>query len=576
MSRTSACAKRNRSTPSSRTSPATCAGSTTSSRSSSSIAARRGQRRGVELAADHRGGAQHPDRLVGQPGQAPGDAPRRPPSAGRPRPAARRGRSGRPPAARTRRGRTGCRRSGRAARRACSGETSSSAHAGEDLGHGRARQPGQLEPHGVPPGRAPRRRRPARRSARGAAARSSSTSSRSSADGLDQQPQHPQRRGVRPVQVVEHHHGGLRRAAADADRPGDPLPRPELAGLPRPPSASGSASGRGLAAVEPGQHRVPRPQRRGAVVLRAAADQDAVPARPGQRRELRRPAGSCRCPAPRSARRTTGAPPRPPPGRPPAAASSSLAADHRPGRRPALGGGRVGPAVGGARPAGAGRGRGVDGARLGRDPVQRRVLAQHRGLEVAQLGRRLEPELLVEHLAQPAQHLERVGLPTGAGQRERPQRPQPLAQRVRRRQRLQLGGDGARAGPGRARRRPGPPARPARSSSSRARSATAAAASPSSAYGVPRQRPSASSRPLAGLGQLGAGERRRARAASRPQPVVLGASRPARRGGRRRPRRAPAARTRAPPSPAPSPAPGAAGPAPAPGAAARRRPAASR
>ena len=121
-------------------------------------------------------------------------------------------------------------------------------------------------------------------------------------------------------------------------------------------------------------------------------------------------------------------------------------ADQRPGRQgrdEALGarrgcGGpdarRAAADAGGARP-GDGAGRAA--------PRERRVLPEHRGLEVAQLGAGLEAELGVEHLAHLAQRVERVGLAAGPGERERAQRPQPLAERVRRGERLELGGDRA-------------------------------------------------------------------------------------------------------------------------------------
>ncbi len=83
------------------------------------------------------------------------------------------------------------------------------------------------------------------------------------------------------------------------------------------------------------------------------------------------------------------------------------------------------------------------GAAAGAAPGQGRVLPEHRGLHVAQLGARLEAELGVEDLPDLAQHLEGVGLASGPGQRDRAQAPQPLAERVRRGERLQLGRSGA-------------------------------------------------------------------------------------------------------------------------------------
>ena len=74
-------------------------------------------------------------------------------------------------------------------------------------------------------------------------------------------------------------------------------------------------------------------------------------------------------------------------------------------------------------------------------PAQLRVLPQHRGLQVAQLGRHVEAQLLVEHRPQRAQRLERVGLAAAARQRQCPQPPQPLPQGIGRRQGLELSSD---------------------------------------------------------------------------------------------------------------------------------------
>jgi len=61
---------------------------------------------------------------------------------------------------------------------------------------------------------------------------------------------------------------------------------------------------------------------------------------------------------------------------------------------------------------------------------ERRVLAQDRLFELAQLHPRLEAELLCETLARAAVHLERLGLPAGAVEREHQLRAQPFAQRL--------------------------------------------------------------------------------------------------------------------------------------------------
>ena len=67
------------------------------------------------------------------------------------------------------------------------------------------------------------------------------------------------------------------------------------------------------------------------------------------------------------------------------------------------------------------------------------VLREDPGLQVAQLGPGVEPQLVGEHRADASQRVEGVGLATGADQRQHPQRPQPLAQRVLPGQGLELG-----------------------------------------------------------------------------------------------------------------------------------------
>jgi hypothetical protein len=52
----------------------------------------------------------------------------------------------------------------------------------------------------------------------------------------------------------------------------------------------------------------------------------------------------------------------------------------------------------------------ASGAQLRRLDVERRLLAEDRGLELAQIDARLEPELLQQCLASAAKGLERVGL----------------------------------------------------------------------------------------------------------------------------------------------------------------------
>ena len=63
--------------------------------------------------------------------------------------------------------------------------------------------------------------------------------------------------------------------------------------------------------------------------------------------------------------------------------------------------------------------------------VQRRVLGEDRRLQPAQLGSRLEAELLAEELPALLEDPEGVGLPPGAVEREHQQPAEPLAQRMR-------------------------------------------------------------------------------------------------------------------------------------------------
>ena len=251
-------------------------------------------------------------------------------------------------------------------------------------------------------------------------------------DRLGEQPEHPQAGGVRPVQVVEHEQqrrplGGVEHGLHDA------LPGPERRGL------VVVVRGRRQLRAEPLEHGRPRPQRGRAVVLRAAAPGDRDALLRGVRRELDRQA---------------------------ALADAGLAGE-RDERRGGAGGGDhlvdqsgqggelvVAP---GQRPRpqrrerqwsvrlDARRGRGRDHGDVpggsgsgGRDLL----LAQHRGLHGAQLGPRLEPQLLVEQVAHLPQHGQGVGLPPRPGERERAQRPGPLAQLVDAGQCVQLGGDG--------------------------------------------------------------------------------------------------------------------------------------
>ena len=128
-------------------------------------------------------------------------------------------------------------------------------------------------------------------------------------------------------------------------------------------------------------------------------------------------------------------------GTPPSARATSPIRAASSASRPTIGQGATCSAAGWGCGSGSGVGSGageVADAGPGCRPVEVGVLAQHRGLQRTQLGRRLETQLLVEHLADLAEHVEGVGLSPGPSQSEGTQRPQALPQRVRRRQCLQL------------------------------------------------------------------------------------------------------------------------------------------
>ena len=73
-------------------------------------------------------------------------------------------------------------------------------------------------------------------------------------------------------------------------------------------------------------------------------------------------------------------------------------------------------------------------------PLQPGVLAQYGGLQRPQLRTRLDPELVGQQLAYLSQHLQRVGLPTRPRQRQGTQSPQSLAKRIGGGQHLELTG----------------------------------------------------------------------------------------------------------------------------------------
>ena len=344
-------------------------------------------------------------------------------------------------------------------------------------------------------GPAPRRRRPARRSARGWSARWRGPAA-AVGRRLGQQPEHPQRGDVGPVQVVEEHHREPVRGAASRTR-GPAAPRSGTAA----PSSSARAGRRQLG-PEPAQHLLPRPQRRRAVVLRAAADQHPgaaarrpraassapsrdlpMPGLAGQRRRRRAPPSAC----------VEGADQR-----------AELLRRGRPAARPA-GGTTAGRAVG----AGAAGGRGPARPRGRGRPGQLGVLAQQRGLQVAQLRRRAPAPARSSSTSR-----SRASTSSASAWRPlrwratRPQRPEPLAQRVLRGQRLQLGGhrrvpaEGQLGGDPVLDRHQPQLLEPGALGDRRGRV-------PSSAYGIPRQAPT----PRRGRDdplELRAGERRRA------------------------------------------------------------------
>ena len=84
-------------------------------------------------------------------------------------------------------------------------------------------------------------------------------------------------------------------------------------------------------------------------------------------------------------------------------------------------------------------GRGRRRPRQGR--LEPRGLLENGILERPQLGAGIDPEVLGQHTAHGAQSLERVGLATGAHQRDGVDRPQPLAQLVSTDRRLGGGQD---------------------------------------------------------------------------------------------------------------------------------------
>ena len=374
--------------PSSRTSPAAWAGSRTVEQVVWSDVGHRGQRREVELAADHRGGPQRREGVAGQPLQPAGEH------------LLHRGRAGR--ASATSRARSPPSRASRAYSTRKNGLPSvrcRSAVACSSVG--RLRATARRPPR-------PRRRRSPASSRRTACRRASASATSARAPvgsgcgapggqhqqglvggGLGEQPQHPQRGDVRPVQVVEDHQQRPSRAAL-ADRPDEPLPGAELGpGLVRVPG-----SPPGMRRAQPFEHLLPRPERRGAVVLRAAPDQHATPRWPGataassaHSRDLPMPGSPVSDGVRRGARHrgVEGSD---------QGTELPVATDQRPGGQAGATG------RGGLR-----RGHGRPAVRsppvVRRDPRERRVLTQHGGLEVAELGAGLQAELVGENRRAP-------------------------------------------------------------------------------------------------------------------------------------------------------------------------------
>ena len=207
------------------------------------------------------------------------------------------------------------------------------------------------------------------------------------------------------------------------------------------------------------------PQRRGALVLGAAADQHRrSPRSPGERRPARRTAGSCRSRARRRPRRRSAVPSPASSSRATRAASSSS--------RPTIGHGAPGSGRGAGEPPVASRDGLRTAPRVAPGAVERGVLAQHGGLHVAQLGARARGRARRRAASRTCRSTSRASAcRPDRVERERAERPQPLAQGVLRGERLQLARPRCACRPSPAPPPPGPPSASSRSSSSRARSA---------------------------------------------------------------------------------------------------------
>ena len=234
--------------------------------------------------------------------------------------------------------------------------------------------------------------------------------------GLGEQPQHPQGRGVGPVQVVDHHEQVLLGGRVE-HRARDRLPGAELRGAVAVTADAGPRAGRGRARAA----RSPR----GTAVARPRPGSSGRPGRWLPRR---------------SAVAASSAHSRllPMPGSPVTTANTGCSSDcsSSPTRaeswssRPTSGEANWWPARRRAL-------RGIDGARVHSSDGSWRSTAV---CSERSSAARFEAQLVGEQLAHLAQHLEGVGLPPRARQGQGAQAPEPLAQRVGRRQHLQLAG----------------------------------------------------------------------------------------------------------------------------------------
>ena len=399
----------NRSTPSSRTSPAAWAGSSASSRSSSSTPVAGGQRGDVELPADDRRGRAAPSasrsgsRSSRRPSTSLHGGRRIVSAQQRAEVGAARRRAGR-----TRRGRTGCRR---CARR--------SVAVGRPTGRPRVtaddhapRPPAAVEPGELEPQRVPARQRlgdVGQRAGRLRVARQvATTSSRS---------RRPRSRPAAAAPAASTCRPSAGRRARRVSGWSRPRPRTGCArsaprtGTRRPRPSSASACRRAGSVPEPSKHRAHGHSGGAPSSCEQRPTSTACAARPGQRRELGgqpalADAGSpvstanagCPCRTRGRARRAAAASSssRPTSGHGDGGPTGLGAEPRRPARArpaPAVGAGAAGaaPAAGGAQAsAGSWRSTAV--------------------LQVAQLGAGVEAELVGEHLADLREHLERVGL----------------------------------------------------------------------------------------------------------------------------------------------------------------------